>query len=308
MLTIRYFAPHPKLRHIINTYYVYRGQLADGAAISNRLITEFANLRVLVGGSWSGETKADGRFTVPDVVMAGPNSYPTNVTVSGEFRMFGMGFQPLGWTALFRQSASDFADRAVDFADVVGWHDRQCALDAVATILDDDMLVDRVEEQVFQILAARQARLSPVVRAVQDLLISHPVNRVDQLSTAVETSARQLERLTKDSFGFSPKTTLRRARIRRTINAMKGFVGRDWESQAEIDYADQSHLIHEFRRFTGMTPNAYLRQPNPLMDIGHAMQAALFAKMSQPHPAQQRVQVAMTTAAPTRSVAVADAA
>jgi AraC-like DNA-binding protein len=308
MLDIRYFAPHPRLRHIITTYYVYRGSLPEGATISNRLITEFANLRVLVGGDWIGETKADGRFVVPEVVMAGPNSYPTNVSVSGQFRMFGMGIQPLGWTALFRQPAADFADRAVDFAEMVGAADRACAYDAVATITDDEALVARVEDQVFHILAARQARLSPVVRAVQDLLVKQPVNRVDHLSSAVETSARQLERLTKDSFGFSPKTTLRRARIRRTINAMKGFVGRDWETQAEIDYADQSHLIHEFRRFTGMTPNAYLRETNPLMDIGHAMQAALFSKMAQPHPAQQRVQVAMSVISPTKGVRMADAA
>lgn len=296
MLNIRYFAPHPKLRHLVNTYYLYDAQLADDLKISDRLITESANLRVFIGGEWTGETRHNGKFAVPRVILCGPNSYPNHVSVTGSFRMFGIGILPLGWSALFGQSAADFADRVVDFADVVGPASRDCAYEAIDTLRDDDMLIDRLEQQLFKILAARQARLSPVVRAVQDLIATHPVNRVDRLGEKVETSPRQLERLIRDSFGFSPKTALRRARVRRTINAMKGYIGRDWESQAEVDFSDQSHLIHEFRRFTGMTPSAYIRQSNPFMDVGHAMQAALHRKLAAPHRPEQRLLVRLQLA------------
>jgi transcriptional regulator GlxA family with amidase domain len=159
----------------------------------------------------------------------------------------------------------------------------------IASVASDDTKIDMIEAGIVGQLQKRGARLSSIVRAVQDLIATQPINRVDDLGVRVETSPRQLERLSKEAFGFSPKTILRRARIRRTIEAMKGYTLVDWEVQAEQDFADQSHLIHEFRRFTGMTPAIYQAKANPLMDVGHAMQVALARKMRQPQNPDTRL-------------------
>jgi AraC-like DNA-binding protein len=293
MFNIRYFAPHPRLRHLIRNYYIFDVQSEADTVLTDRLVTEFANLRVILGGNWQATTKGDGDMQVPKVSLAGPNSHPTFISGSGSFRTFGMGIQPLGWTALMNTPACELAEHIVPAADLLG----QCKVDKISDIVEsaisDDTMIDAVEAGIMCMLQQRGARLSPIVRAVQDLIAVQPINRVDDLGVRVETSPRQLERLTKDAFGFSPKTTLRRARIRRTIQAMKGYIPVDWESQAEQDFADQSHLIHEFRRFTGLTPSAYHSQTNPLMDVGHAMQAALHRKMRQPQNPDVRLKVDM---------------
>jgi AraC-like DNA-binding protein len=282
MFNIRYFAPHPRLRHLIRNYYLYDVTLPDGATIQDRFITEYANFRVVIGGKWIVTTKGDGEFVPTPINLAGPNSYPTLVTGTGSFRTFGMGVQPLGWTALVDAPACELADHLLSAVDFLGADTTNKIGDIVASPLGDDAMIDAIEAGIICRLQKRATRLSPIVRAVQDLIATQPINRVDDLSVRVETSSRQLERLSKEAFGFSPKTMLRRARIRRTVEAMKGYGNVDWESQVEQDFADQSHLIHEFRRFTGLTPTAYLNRPSPLMDVGHAMQAALHRKMSLP--------------------------
>jgi methylphosphotriester-DNA--protein-cysteine methyltransferase len=163
----------------------------------------------------------------------------------------------------------------------------------VETSTNDDALVNAIEAGLLCRLQQRSTRLSPIIRAVQDLLATQAINRVDDLGVRVETSPRQLERLTKNSYGFSPKTVLRRARVLRTIQAMKGYAPVDWEMQAEQDFADQSHLIHEFRHFTGRTPHTYQQLCSPVMDAAHAMQSALLRKMRMPHSADSRVKVQM---------------
>jgi AraC-like DNA-binding protein len=293
MFNIRYFAPHPRLRHLIRNYYLFDVHTDASTVLTDRLVTEFANLRVTVGGNWEATTKGDGTFIAPKISLAGPNSHPTLITGTGSFRMFGMGIQPLGWTALMDAPASELAEHVIAASDMIGAEKADKIAQLVETSTSDDQLVNSVEAGIMCMLQQRSARLSPIVRAVQDLLAVQPVNRVDDLGVRVETSPRQLERLTKEAFGFSPKTTLRRARIRRTIQAMKGYIPVDWESQAEQDFADQSHLIHEFRRFTGLTPSAYQSQTNPLMDVGHAMQAALHRKMRQPQNPDVRLKVDM---------------
>ncbi len=291
MFHIRYFAPHPQLRHLIRSYYIYDVSVPADTVIADRLITEFANLRVLIGGNWHVTTHGDGALVPAPVNLAGPNSHPLFFRSTGSFKIFGMSVQPLGWTALVDGPAAYAADRVVPAADLLGADAVDKIADIVVGASSDDAMIDAIESALMCRLRQRAPRLSPIVRAVQDLISTQPIGRVDDLGVRVETSARQLERLTKDAFGFSPKTTLRRARIRRTIDAMKGCIPVDWQLQAEQDFADQSHLIHEFRRFTGLTPGVYLSRPTPLMDAGHAMHAALLRKMRQPQDPDVRLKV-----------------
>jgi AraC-like DNA-binding protein len=288
MLNIRYFAPHPRLRHLIRTYYTYEAELPAGGIITDHLITEYANLRVMCGSEWTATSKVNGTAIVPQVCLAGPNSHPTHVQVSGNFKMFGMGIKPLGWQALMGIPASDFADYFCDAKDVLGADFREIAIEIVERASSDEALVDQVEAQIFGRLANRQYRMSPIVRAMQDAMAGDAIRTVSALSDITETSPRQLERLAKTSFGYSPKTLLRHARIHRNITSLKGLGSQNWEDVATQDFADQSHMIHEFKRFTGKTPSSYRTVANPLMDAAYAMQASLQQQMRMSnHPGER---------------------
>jgi AraC-like DNA-binding protein len=58
--------------------------------------------------------------------------------------------------------------------------------------------------------------------------------------------------------GLSPKRFSRVRRLQRMLGSLGDPATADWsEVAAEYGYADQAHLIHDFRDMTGLTPTAY---------------------------------------------------
>jgi methylphosphotriester-DNA--protein-cysteine methyltransferase len=60
----------------------------------------------------------------------------------------------------------------------------------------------------------------------------------------------------RQQVGLPPKTVARLIRFGQVLRSIDQ--GRSWERiAAESGYADQPHLVREFRRFTGTTPTDY---------------------------------------------------
>lgn len=99
-------------------------------------------------------------------------------------------------------------------------------------------------------------RQDPLVREALALLLQNRGSlRVDALARETHVSARQLERLFRSQVGVSPKRFAALARYQYLWADIA--CGRDvpvQEAVARYGYADQAHLLHEFRRFHGMTP------------------------------------------------------
>ena len=79
-------------------------------------------------------------------------------------------------------------------------------------------------------------------------------------------SVRQLERRFRAETGLTPRLLARIVRFQRVFRALDPDRGRsDWVAVAlDCGYADQPHLIREFREFTGQTPAAFERTASGL--------------------------------------------
>ena len=98
---------------------------------------------------------------------------------------------------------------------------------------------------------AEVARLAETDRALRQL---------GDLSRAVGIGQRTLQRLFLDYAGVSPTWVLRRYRLLEVAEAVRGGEQVLWTAvAADLGYADQAHLIREFRAATGRTPAAYAR-------------------------------------------------
>ena len=95
--------------------------------------------------------------------------------------------------------------------------------------------------------------------AVASILNSHGEASVANVARECNVSERQLERLFHEHVGVSPKMLSRLARFQR---ALAGFDSeRNWaEVAVQAAYYDQSHLLHDFRRFADETA-AFLVSP-----------------------------------------------
>jgi AraC-like DNA-binding protein len=85
------------------------------------------------------------------------------------------------------------------------------------------------------------------------------IRRVEQLAERAGLSVRGLQRFCAEWIGIGPKELIRWARLHEAAGrAAAGPV--DWAALAiELGYADQAHLVRDFRRVVGQPPARYAR-------------------------------------------------
>jgi AraC-like DNA-binding protein len=86
-------------------------------------------------------------------------------------------------------------------------------------------------------------------KAVQKILANlDRINSVSEMAEVVHQSPRQLQRVLKQSTGFSPHDFLKVMRLQQSLK----------EHHVDL-YTDQSHFIRSFKKITGYTPTDYFR-------------------------------------------------
>ncbi|MDR1010791.1 MAG: helix-turn-helix domain-containing protein [Opitutaceae bacterium] len=101
------------------------------------------------------------------------------------------------------------------------------------------------------------------VRAVAVFAARNEGATVARIAANAGMSVRTLRRVFDSAVGVSPKFFARVLRVQDVIAVMR-LVGRrggavDWAGVAAgAGFADQAHLVREFREFTGWTPGSYL--------------------------------------------------
>ncbi len=112
----------------------------------------------------------------------------------------------------------------------------------------------------FAILIAeleRRHRAQPLHPAVASALAG---------GTAADTgfSRRWLSQRFKEQIGVSPKAYARLLRFQRVVQRVAAGRRIEWaDVAADLGFADQAHLTHEFRRFSGLTPAAFVASHRP---------------------------------------------
>ena len=88
--------------------------------------------------------------------------------------------------------------------------------------------------------------------------------RIGWLVRETGVSDRRLAKLFRRQVGYGPKQYARLLRFRAVVNQVHGLSQVDWAGvAADGGYCDQAHLAHEFRRFAGVTPGAFLARQGP---------------------------------------------
>lgn len=104
--------------------------------------------------------------------------------------------------------------------------------------------------------------LSPAKRdtyaLVQQVTQGHGAGRIEALGQAAGLSQRTIDRLFQRHVGFGPKTWAQIVRFQRALERLKSVPDCTLSQvAAELGYYDQSHLVREYRRYSGTTPGKH---------------------------------------------------
>lgn len=220
---------------------------------------QFADGHVSLSFELGQTCNVDGRWYV--------DSQAQRATVIGPLRQVGrtrggdlpatvgVFFRPARVSPFLRVAIADLTDRTVSIDDL--WGTAASRLPSELCELDEAGRIDRLES----VLRARLGRgqLPASTFDVEGLAASvvrhHGRVTVDAMARLAGVSRQHLAREFRERIGIGPKLYSRLARFQSGLTYAGSRAKVDWARVAfDMGYADQSHMIAEFRRFSGLTP------------------------------------------------------
>ncbi|HEY3055227.1 MAG TPA: helix-turn-helix transcriptional regulator [Thermoanaerobaculia bacterium] len=169
-----------------------------------------------------------------DAFVVGTMTRPLVVEADAHGRLFGIRFRPGRLSNLFRMPLSEVTDARVPLREIdptLDLHPESIAADLQRRLTEGDRRVDAAVA-----------------------LLSRTAGRcdIDRVAEAACVTRQHLGRLFARHVGVSPKTFARIVRFRHALRLGRNRPCAD--VAALLGYSDQSHLIAEFREFSGTTP------------------------------------------------------
>ncbi len=98
-----------------------------------------------------------------------------------------------------------------------------------------------------------------LANAMEDLIAGDPgIVRIEQVARRLGVSVRGVQRLAHRGIGLPPLAVIRRYRLQEAAQRLREDPTLSIaQTAADLGYADQAHLAHDFRQVLGTTPSAY---------------------------------------------------
>lgn len=204
----------------------------------------------------------NGWARVPRIALWGPRVTWAYGYAHRVIDAFGFALTPFGVAALTGYGPERFVDRVVDFALV-----RRDLARGLARMVGAQAREAWQREASILFSRAVENALPPESDDAVRLLVNPEADAVRRASSTVGVGARQFRRRFRAEHGLSPRLYRRVLRIDRLLRRLHP---RPWEVDTfdvEPEFADQAHMIREFKALTGVTPGAYVRSKRQHKDL-----------------------------------------
>lgn len=197
--------------------------------------------------------------------LVGPHDRPIVNEPTGETFAVGVVTTPVGCQAALGLPPARHRGRVDPLLAV--WARANDLRHRLLALADPDEMLDEVEDVLRRDLDLTVPALARCAAAVA-LLEDDPTRPISHVAAEVAVSTAQLSRDFARVVGTSPRVLARLLRVRRLLAGIEGASDVAWaDLAADLGWYDQSHLIRDFRRHTGVTPTEYLAaqhnyQPN----------------------------------------------
>lgn len=269
----REFAPCEALRGHIHSFFSFVPKGTSRSDVRRRILLEtvfgegdsfssplFADGNVSLVFNFDRTCGVDGRWrdgAAMSAVVIGAMSVVGPPRESERADMLGVYFRAGQAGKFLRTPGAALADRIVPLEDL------RCALGARLALelaeADELARIDILERALLCQLSHAQRRTATVdvVGLTRWVAAERGRLSVQRMSDAAGVSRQALARTFRDAVGVTPKVYCMLTRFQAGLAYAGCGGGVDWaRAAADLGYADQSHLIAEFRRFSSLTPQS----------------------------------------------------
>jgi AraC-like DNA-binding protein len=201
---------------------------------------------------------------LPDAILSGLQQRTRVVEHSAQSSLIIVRFTEVGAPAILHDRVDLLYNRTLPLEDVLP----RKQIEHIQNVLADEHSIQRQFVAVERFLSSRirpqnETVISSQIEAAVNLIRrSEGRASVAAIARHAAMSQSTLERHFRAAVGATPKTVSRLARLQ--------HICRLWDTGKNLTeiafragYSDQPHMVHDFRLFTGASPEAFFRQATP---------------------------------------------
>jgi methylphosphotriester-DNA--protein-cysteine methyltransferase len=262
------FPPGPGLAGLVDRFWAVEWELLPGTAHTQQVLTHpGSNLSVSHADARPGPGAA-GRV---EARLNGVARSLTTRQLAGRGWAVAAMTTPGGLGAFVGRPASDFAGRVVPLGPLLSL-DEAGLVEEVRAQPDAQARAGVLKRALNGVLAAadpqRVSRARQVAEVAKIAETDRSVRQLRHLCDRAGLGARTLQRMFLQHAGVPPTWVLRRYRLLDAAEAVREGQPVEWAAlAADLGYADQAHLIRDFRAAIGQTPAAYARSQGILAAV-----------------------------------------
>lgn len=205
------------------------------------------------------------------LTVSGQVNYPSHLSSEGDTEMIVVVFKPYGMKAFLNLPIS-----VLHNLEVSGYDLENKKLEKLAAQIFDsehaESCIRLIETWLLsQLVNAHTPQAEHNMKriaAAMKQMFAVPETSVTALASASCLSKKQFERSFSELVGTNPKEYARIMRFQKALRLLQDTPNINQAQLAyQCGYADQSHLIREFKRFSGHTPLSLLNVCNPYSDL-----------------------------------------
>ncbi|HTK20810.1 MAG TPA: AraC family transcriptional regulator [Mucilaginibacter sp.] len=165
-------------------------------------------------------------------------------------------FKEGGAASFFKEPLHELYNESLSLDNLVARKELTILEEQLSASLTDDDRASLVEQFLLARLQLRKTDLL-VSAAIKQIHSTHGLIRMDDLAEKLNTSKSPLEKRFRQLVGTSPKKFATIIRMKSALITMQSPM--IMQNDHLLGYYDQSHFIHDFKKFTGTTPEQYLK-------------------------------------------------
>jgi AraC-like DNA-binding protein len=197
---------------------------------------------------------------LPGLFLYGQTTKHTEITAAGVFRASGVMFHPYALKSVFGVNAAELTGSCITPPESKGYQLIERLGDALTVAEQVKILESYLYTQI-----SREHHFGMVEYAVSQILRSNGNIAMRDLQEELQITEKSFERKFKDHVGIPPKLFSGICRYQASLHQLKNNQYNKLSDIAyENDYADQSHFIRSFKKYTGCSPHQFQKQNNQL--------------------------------------------
>ena len=261
------FKPSTFLSQYVKHYWSLENCSPPGMEYSHRVVP--SGLFELIFYLKDRPRTDDSRKSISDrILVTGQLKDYYNMQIGGELSLFSINFHPHGLAMFLDIPLNELFEHTVPLRLLV--KDRVNKLEDELLNTENDLERITITENFLMDTMHKSETVRNYDRirhSINKINLSRGILDIESLVSDTFLSRKQFERTFSAIIGATPKQFLRVVRFQHAIYIRSKDPALNLTELAhECGYFDQAHMIHDFKRFSGVTPKKFFANAEPFSD------------------------------------------